>query len=343
MKRTSLIVCLVFSGLFFFTCKKNNEKTIVSTHLANVTCGNNAIVQSSVISFGESVVSIRGVVWDTRPDPDLSNNIGKTENEFGPGLFESNITGLKPNTDYYARAYAIREGTIFYGENVKFNSLKIPCNCNPKNLFNESLNYGTVTDIDNNIYKTIVIGSQEWMAENLRVGHYRNGERIPNISDPEEWPGYPEGAFGWQANDSVHNSCPYGKLYTWLAAANPKNICPEGWHLPSKQEFEELINYLGGETVAGEKLKVQNFYFWKSSNFSGSNASGFSAVGSGYIGTGVSGSLGYHFSKESCYICTSDSLNNGDAYFFVLSNNSNWANFTNNHKALGSCIRCLKD
>ncbi len=346
MVKKIFIYYLLTVSIFSFSCKKNNERTIVTTLAANATCGNNAMATCSVISFGATVVSQRGVIWGFHPKPTLANNLGSTKNEFGSGTFESNISALIPNTDYYVRAYAIREGETYYGNSIKFNSLKIPCACNPSNLFNESLNYGTVTDIDNNIYKTIVIGNQEWMAENLRVGHYRNGERIPNISDPYEWPGYPEGAFGWQANDSVHNSCPYGKLYSWYAATNPKNICPEGWHLPSMQEFEELINFLGGETVAGEKLKVQNFYFWKSSNFSGSNASGFSAVGSGYIGTGVSGSLGYHFTKESCYICTSDSLhtiNFSDAYFFVLSNNSNWANFTNNHKALGSCIRCLKD
>lgn len=332
--------------MLLFSCKKNNERTIVTTLSANATCGNNAMAASSVISFGETVVSQRGVIWAMHAEPTLGDNLGRTKNEFGSGTFESNISGLIPNTDYYVRAYALREGETFYGNSVKFNSLKIPCACNPANLFNENLNYGTVTDIDNNIYKTIVIGNQEWMAENLRVGHYRNGERIPNISDPYQWPGYPEGAFGWQGNDSVHYGCPYSKLYSWFAATNPKNICPEGWHLPSKQEFEELINYLGGDSVAGEKLRASNFYYWNSSNLSGSNASGFSAVGSGYIGTGVSGNLGYRSLKEFCYLCTSenpDPTPQGQATFLILANYSSWAGFTTNHKALGTCIRCLKD
>jgi|688.fasta_scaffold01790_3 uncharacterized protein (TIGR02145 family) len=346
MKKIILLLFFLSICIYSISCKKNKESTLVTTHMANATCGNNALIKSSVISFGETVVSQRGVVWGFLPKPTLADNLGSTKNEFGGGIFESNITGLIPNTDYYVRAYAIREGETFYGNSIKFNSLKIPCACNPGKLFNESLSYGSVTDIDNNIYKTIVIGNQEWMAENLRVGHYRNGERIPNISDPTEWARNDTGAFGWNQNDSLRNNCPYGKLYSWFAATNPKNICPEGWHLPSKQEFEELINYLGGDSVAGEKLRASNFYYWNSSNLSGSNASGFSAVGSGCIGTGYSGNLGYRSMKEFCYLCTSENpvpTPQGPATFLILANYSSWASFTTNHKALGTCIRCLKD
>jgi len=101
----------------------------------------------------------------------------------------------------------------------------------------------TVTDIDGNVYQTIIIGNQEWMAENLKVTHYNNGLEIPNITDSLQWCNYNEGAYCVYNNDES-NSNIYGYLYNWYAAVTP-NIAPEGWHVPTDEEMMELEMYMG--------------------------------------------------------------------------------------------------
>ena len=122
--------------------------------------------------------------------------------------------------------------------------------------------YGTVTDIDGNVYKTVKIGNQIWMAENLKTTRYANGDIIPNITDGKEWNNLKTGAWCFFKNETKYNSI-YGKLYNWYAVADSRNICPKGWHVPTDNEFRILINKFGGEKKAGIYLKLEDF--WDSS------------------------------------------------------------------------------
>jgi len=103
---------------------------------------------------------------------------------------------------------------------------------------------GTVTDIDGNVYQTLVIGNQEWMAENLKVTHYRNGVPIPHVTDNSQWSDLSTGAYCYYNNDPA-NADTYGALYNWYAVDDSLNIAPEGWHIPSDEEIMELEMYLG--------------------------------------------------------------------------------------------------
>ena len=110
--------------------------------------------------------------------------------------------------------------------------------------------YGSVTDIDGNTYRTIVIGEQEWMAENLMVEHYANGDWIPNVTNDAQWGNLSTGAWCYYNNDPQFE-CPYGKLYNWYTVADPRNVCPTGWHVPTDAEYTILTNYLGGAGPVG--------------------------------------------------------------------------------------------
>ncbi|GEM_PF-3097955 len=139
----------------------------------------------------------------------------------------------------------------------------------------------SMTDQDGNVYKIVKIGSQWWMAENLRVTHYRNGDAIPNVTDNTEWTGLSTSAWCAYNNDNG-NIDTYGLLYNWYAAVDSRNIAPEGWHVPTDEEWQTLVDYLGGYSVAGGKLKESGTSHWSSPNSGANNESGFSALPGGY-------------------------------------------------------------
>ena len=153
--------------------------------------------------------------------------------------------------------------------------------CDATNVFNPNLSYGSMTDQEGNVYKTIVIGTQEWMAENLKTTIYRNGNAIANITDNAQWSGLTTGAL-ISLNNNSQFDCPYGKLYNWYAVVDPRHVCPTGWHEPTDGEWTTLTDYLGGVEVAGGKMKTMGLQYWQSSNTDATNESGFSGLPGGY-------------------------------------------------------------
>ena len=139
--------------------------------------------------------------------------------------------------------------------------------------------FSQVTDIDGNKYKTVTIGTQEWIVENLNVEHYRNGDPIPQVTDADEWSKLTTGAWCFYEN-KTSNGKTYGKLYNWYAVNDPRGLAPKGWHIPSDAEWTKLTDYLGGGDVAGGKLKAETL--WESPNESATNESGFTAFPGGF-------------------------------------------------------------
>lgn len=144
-------------------------------------------------------------------------------------------------------------------------------------FFSVNKSISQVTDIDSNEYKTVIIGNQEWMAENLNVEHYRNGDVIPQVQDENQWKNLTTGAWCYYENNS-ENGKTYGKLYNWYALNDPRGLAPVGWHIPSDVEWTMLTDYLGGEKIADKKMKSTNGWFDKGN---GTNSSGFSANSGG--------------------------------------------------------------
>ena len=139
--------------------------------------------------------------------------------------------------------------------------------------------YGSLTDQDGNTYKTINIGTQTWMIQNLKTTLYNDGTSIPLANDAASWINLTTPACCWQENDPAYRVT-YGLLYNWYTVKTGK-LCPSGWHVPGEVEWDRLINYLGGENIAGGKLKETGFRHWNSPNTGATNESYFRAFPGG--------------------------------------------------------------
>jgi uncharacterized protein (TIGR02145 family) len=284
----------------------------------------------NISNDGGGPIIIRGVCWSTNQNPTIALAT-KTVDGTGTGTFTSNLTGLTPNTTYYVRSYASNSAGTAYGSQETFNTLT-------QTIFNPNLTYGTMIDIDGNSYKTVVIGTQTWMAENLKVSKYRDGTVIPTGLSDAIWGSTFEGSYSVYGNDAANNLT-YGKLYNSYAVTDSRKLCPAGWHVPSALEWETLGNYLGDSSIAGGKLKSTSS-LWMAPNISASNESGFSGLPSGVrSGSGSYANMGYYGNWWSStefgvtFGIYSLSLNNNDGYFSLGSA----------PKRIGNGVRCLKD
>lgn len=196
-------------------------------------------------------------------------------------------------------------------------------------------NSGHVIDADGNAYATIIIGNQEWMAENLKVIHYRNGEPIPKVINNATWAGLTSGAYSWYSNDSVTYQ-KYGALYNWFAVNDSRQLCPEGWHVATNSEWTTLVSYLGGSTTAGGPMKALNL--WTSPNTGASNNSSFSAIPGGYRGVG--GGFSEMGTAGNFYTST---LSGSTAVYRTMQSTSTNVNQSEASKVYGASIRCIRD
>jgi len=195
---------------------------------------------------------------------------------------------------------------------------------------------GFVTDIDGNLYHTIVIGTQEWLVENLKVTHFGNGENIPEVTPDSIWSSLTYGAYCNYGNDPA-NANIYGRLYNWFALVDSRDIAPIGWHVATDADWQTLVNFLGGEMIAGGALK--DTILWAPPNTGGTNSSGFSALPCGYrYFDGGYDNLGYdaHF--------WSSTENTGSlAWGRLVTHDSPQFNRGSGVKQAGFAVRCVKD
>jgi uncharacterized protein (TIGR02145 family) len=147
---------------------------------------------------------------------------------------------------------------------------------NLPDYLNPNVTYGNVTDIEGNSYYTTVIGTQEWMSENLRVVHYSNGDPILYAEGVTSWQSFSVGAWGYK-DDNNQYEYPYGKWYNGYAAVDSRNVCPLGWHVPNDGDWTIMIDFLGGSSVAGAKLKSTGTDYWTNPNIA-TDESGFSGL-----------------------------------------------------------------
>jgi uncharacterized protein (TIGR02145 family) len=220
-------------------------------------------------------------------------------------------------------------------------------------VFNPGKTYGSVKDIDGNEYKTITIGTQTWMAENLRVTSYRNGDPIPNVkgeTDIWEWGNLKTGACCSYRNTTNPDSmATFGLLYNWYAATDPRGVAPEGWHVPTDAEWDTLINYVAagdaitnmyGNSIAGGRMKETGTLHWGFPNRFASNSSGFTAIPGGFRSTykGDFLYIGYncHYWSVSEYVAT---------VAFNRLMNTDFATITRgcSHGSDGLSVRCIKE
>ncbi|MBU1873127.1 hypothetical protein KJ688_05280, partial [bacterium] len=191
---------------------------------------------------------------------------------------------------------------------------------------------GTVTDIDDNTYQTVKIGNQWWMAENLKVTHYRNGNAISKVPNSTVWSSTTEGAYCFYDNNDSNT---YGALYNWYAVDDSRNIAPEGWHVPTDEEWTELADYLGSN--AGTKLKSTSSWH---DNGNGTDEYGFTALPAGYR-RGFDGGFEKMLLNADLWSASKD--NSTNAWRHALYYDSFGINRSNLGKTYGFSIRCVKD
>jgi uncharacterized protein (TIGR02145 family) len=292
----------------------------VTTAAVNAITASSASSGGNVTDTGNGTISAKGVCWATSSGPIATGS--HTTDGTGSGSFTSDITGLAGNTTYFLRAYATNSAGTNYGSETTFTTY-------------------AATDADGNNYTSVTVGAQTWLVENLKTTRYRNGELIGTtvpmnldittaISPKYQWP--------CGGNESY--VAEYGRFYTYWAVTDSRNICPTGWHLPSDPEWTTFINFLGGASVAGGKIKETGTTHWLTPNTGATNETGFTALPGGYrsiAGAFVSLTItGYFWS--STQNPTPDwawgvGLHNNDA---VLLRGGYYKND-------GASVRCLKD
>ncbi|HSL86438.1 MAG TPA: fibrobacter succinogenes major paralogous domain-containing protein, partial [Bacteroidales bacterium] len=245
----------------------------LNTSSINYLTPKSAFCNGMVTFIGSPPITRRGFCWDDESLPDTTDNHW-TDYYVTPYFEEYThlLANLNPETSYYVRAFAINEAGISYGNELSFTTLA-----------DLSGTEGTVTDTEGNIYKTISIGTQIWMAENLKTTKYNDGSTIPLVTDSVIWSILTTPAYCWYDNNEDAYKTLYGALYNYYTVMTGK-LCPTGWHVPSNDEWILLESYLGGADVAGIKLKEAGFEHWKQTSRGSiaTNESGFTGLPSGY-------------------------------------------------------------
>ncbi|WP_264521130.1 fibrobacter succinogenes major paralogous domain-containing protein [Flavobacterium sp. N1994] len=191
---------------------------------------------------------------------------------------------------------------------------------------------------DTDTIETVKIGQQTWMKKNLAVEKYRNGDAIPQVTDPNQWLTLTTGAWCYYNNDA-NNDKVYGKLYNWYAVNDPRGLAPEGWHVPSKEEWTTLADYLGGAPVAGAALKETGTTHWLAPNAGATNSTGFTGVPGGYRNDTFA-NLGFY----SFYWSTTPNADNPQrCWNTALFSQTTYLGSGTNDKMLGISVRCVKD
>lgn len=317
----------------------------LSTSSASLITLTSANSGGNVTNDGGATITARGICWSTTTGPtiDLST---KTFEVGTIGIFTSSMTGLTMGTTYYVRAYASNNVGTQYGNEITFTTQ----------------NSGTVTDIEGNVYKTITIGNQTWMAENLKVVEFNDGTAIPDVADQGTWNTLTTPGYCWYNNDNAVKNI-YGALYNWYivdqVSNGGKNVCPTGWHVPTDAEWNVLSQYLfnngfgydgpiwGSRPEWISKSLSSNSGWTISGDLQGAcpgwnqgdnNSSGFSGLPAGYLiasGFAGLGNVGKWWSAPF----------NGDGttWDIIILTDSPYLGRLYESKNSGYSIRCVKD
>lgn len=230
-KKNRFWICTLISiGILLvinYSCKKEEEKmtAILTTTIATNITSTTATSGGNVTSNGIPPISERGVCYSTSQNPTIASS--KVVANGTIGAFTCNLVGLSSGSLYYIRAYAINSVGTSYGSEKNFTTY----------------NVGAISDVDNNYYNIVTIGTQTWMKENLRTTKYNNGNDIPNITDNASWSAQTAGAYCWYYNNDGFKST-YGALYNCYTVEDERNLCPTGWHVPTHDEWLTLADFL---------------------------------------------------------------------------------------------------
>lgn len=311
-----------FGNELSFTTNSSPALPTLTTAAINAIAANSAKSGGDITDDGGTTVIARGVCWSTSVGPDLQDSY--TTDGGGIGSFTSTLIGLDPNTVYNVRAYATNGTGTSYGDEISFTT--------------DALGE-TITDFEGNIYKTVEIGTQTWMSENLKATKFSNGDAIDQLSDVLDWVGATVPGYCYYDNDIGSYNETYGAIYNFYVIEDGRGVCPSGWHVPTEAEWEELIDFAGGMDVAGAKLKEEGTEHWSTSNYA-TDEFGFTALpgGSRIDHNGAFGSLGIW-----AYFWSSTVYSTNYAYYYGMGSGSYAVTKNYWYWTRGYSIRCIKD
>jgi uncharacterized protein (TIGR02145 family) len=239
--------------------------TVTTASVTSVTAFS-ASSGGNVTDAGNGTISARGVCWGTTSGPTISGS--HSTDGTGTGSFTSSLTGLTGSTTYYVRAYATNSAGTSYGAETFFRTW-------------------AATDADGNNYTDTIIGTQTWLVQNLKTTRYDNGDLIgTTVPMGLDITAEVSPEYQWPAGGSESYVATYGRFYTYYTVIDSRGICPSGWHVPSDPEWETMKTYLGGDAVAGGKVKESGTVHWNAPNTGAEgpngNESGFTALPAGY-------------------------------------------------------------
>jgi uncharacterized protein (TIGR02145 family) len=201
-----------------------------------------------------------------------------------------------------------------------------------------------ITDIDGNLYHSVTIGTQVWMVENLKISKYRNGDLIGTTTPATLYIfGESTPKYQWAYDGNESNVATYGRLYTWYAVSDSRNVCPTGWHVPTDAEWITLTTFLGADSVAGGKLKETGTTHWTTPNKGATNETGFTALPGGGRGSRVQ--FGFNSISNDGNWWSSTEYSDTIAYIVPLWYSSSYLYISRwvSAKQDGYSVRCLKD
>ena len=349
------LITLLFVVGLFTACKKTALPDIENESLSakgnNAGGGNTFVVSTRSIYVGSAIsaradgeisqtgggnkVTERGFCYHTSSGPTIANS--KVTAGSGYGVYNAVLTGLSPATTYYVKAYAIKSGTVFYGNELSFTTLTIN---------DPTPGIGVVYDIDGNPYNTLTYGGKVWMLENLKTTRFNDGTPIPNITDNIAWKSAGTPAYCNYNNDEALGN-EYGRLYNLLAVHDSRRLAPAGWRIPTLAEWTDMMNYLGGGGIAGGRIKEAGFTHWNTPN-TGDHNGGFNALGGGnrdyYFGS-------FSELKETAQFWSSSStggvganaqMRNIKLLYNSAGNLIHMGSYLNGH-TWGYSVRCIKE
>lgn len=316
-----------------FTTIPASLATVTQTFVTSITL-TSALAGAYISNSGGKAITERGFCWSTSQNPAITDN-KTSDGGLEAESYSTLITGLTANTTYYLRAYVTSSIGTAYGDQLTFKTAfefsKI--------IFNPDLTYGSISDIEGNIYKTIQVGDQTWMAENLITSRLSDGTSVPNVTEAQDWTALTTPGYCWYNNETNFTKG-YGAMYNWYAV-NTGKLCPTGWHVPSDNEWTVFVDFFGGMEAANAKIRESGTTHWQSVTSDATNISGFTALPGGcrfsngqFNGFGI---LMYFWSSTEYYQSGGLSL---DWMYFNDGSGSGRGNTSSND---GLSVRCLKD
>ena len=330
----------------FLTCETTNDWNLVYTE--DFTSGTDPIVGQYEPESLDDRYPITGTVVNCEGQPVESGYV-----KMGLQVYLTNETGQFTIQTCAVGAYVIQGYDTSIADSIKISEL---------DTFQVALQgidagalqacfgiLGTVTDIEGNIYETVLIGNQWWMAENLHTATYANGDAIPNITGNTAWAQLSTGAWCHHNNNTANNAI-YGKLYNWYTTVDPRNLCPVGWHVPGDAEWNTLISYLDPNYIpntigvqsqtAGGKMKSTGMQHWLSPNSAATNERGFSGLPGGHLDA-TSGN--FSFVGNYGYWLSSTQYSASNVWIRFLFYNTGNVTRASYNKVDGFSVRCVKD